>query len=137
MARLLEKLKWGRKDVVAIAALDEHDQPHVIGSLQDAIKFLQTYEDSSTGLPGNVKGTGGAAHVFASATSGGAVTPSDATVLAFKALWVGGAGDVSVDFTEGGTAVVFVGVPAGTMLAVTGTRVNAATTATNITWINW
>ena len=83
------------------------------------------------------EGTDGAAHVFASAASGGAVTPSDSTVLSFKALWVGGAGDVSVDFTEGGTAVVFTGVPAGTMLPVTGTRVNAATTATSITWINW
>ena len=83
------------------------------------------------------KVTDGAAHVFASAASGGAVTPSDSTVLSFKALWVGGAGDVSVDFTEGGTAVVFTGVPAGTMLPVTGTRVNAATTATSITWINW
>ena len=78
-----------------------------------------------------------AAHQFASATSGGAVTASDSTVLDYKALWVGGAGDVSVDHTEGGTAVVYVGVLAGSILPVSGVRVNAATTATNIVWMNW
>ena len=103
----------------------------------DKSSFAQFIQDSVTGVMERLKGTGGAAHVFASATSGGAVTPSDSTVLSFKALWVGGAGDVSIDFTEGGTAVVFTGVPAGTMLPISGTRVNAATTATSITWINW
>lgn len=79
----------------------------------------------------------GALYQFASATSGGAVTKSDATVLDFNALWIGGAGDVSVDHTEGGTAVVYVGCLAGTVLPVSGVRVNAATTATNITWMMW
>ena len=82
--------------------------------------------------------TGDAAHAFASATSGGAVTPSDATVLDFNALFVGGAGNVSVDHTEGGTAVVYIGVVAGTILPVSGVRVNStSTTATNMTWMKW
>ena len=75
--------------------------------------------------------------VFASGTSGGAVTKSDSTVLDFHALWVGGAGDISVDHSEGGTAVVYTGVPAGTILPVSGVRVNAATTATAIVWMKW
>ena len=79
----------------------------------------------------------GSAHQFASATSSGAVTPSDSTVLDFNALFVGGAGNVSIDHTEGGTAVVYTGVVAGTILPVSGVRVNAATTATNITWMKW
>lgn len=79
----------------------------------------------------------GAANQFASATSSGAVTPSDATVLDFNALFVGGAGNVSVDHTEGGTAVVYTGVLGGTILPVSGVRVNAATTATSITWMKW
>ena len=73
----------------------------------------------------------------ASATSSGAVTKSDATVLDFNALFVGGAGNVSIDHTEGGTAVVYTGVTAGSILPVSGVRVNAATTATNITWMKW
>jgi hypothetical protein len=80
----------------------------------------------------------GKSRVFASATAAGAVTKSDTTVLDFTALYVGGTGDVSVDLTEGGTAVVFVGVPAGTILPVVGTRVNStATTATNMVWMKW
>jgi len=80
----------------------------------------------------------GAGNQFASATSGGAVTPSDATVLDFNALFVGGAGNVSIDHTEGGTAVVYTGVVAGTILPVSGVRVNStSTTATNMTWMKW
>jgi hypothetical protein len=79
----------------------------------------------------------GKSRVFASAASAGAVTASDSTVLDFNALYVGVAGDVSVDLTEGGTAVVFVGVPAGTILPVIGTRVNVATTAASIVWMKW
>lgn len=79
----------------------------------------------------------GAMRQVASATSGGAVTPHDDTVLSFKALWVGGAGNVSVDHTEGGTAVVYAGVLAGSILPVSGVRVNAATSATLITWMSW
>ena len=82
--------------------------------------------------------TDGAAHDFASATSSGAVTKSDATVLDFNAIFVGGAGNVSIDHTEGGTAVVYVGVVAGTILPVKGVRVNStSTTATNMVWMKW
>ena len=75
--------------------------------------------------------------VFASAKSSGAVTASDSTVLDYHALYVGGVGDVSIDHTEGGTAVVYTAVPAGTILPVSGVRVNAATTATSIVWMKW
>ena len=85
-----------------------------------------------------MKDTDGAAHDFASATSSGAVTKSDATVLDFNAIFVGGAGNVSIDHTEGGTAVVYVGVVAGTILPVKGVRVNStSTTATNMVWMKW
>lgn len=80
----------------------------------------------------------GSAKIFASATGGAAVVPSDSNVLAFNALYVGGAGDVSIDFTEGGSAVVFPAVLAGSILPLRGTRVNATgTTATNMVWLNW
>lgn len=66
-----------------------------------------------------------------------AVTPSDtvSSAVAFRALWVGGAGNVSIQFPDG-TNALFSGVPAGTMLPVGGVRVNSAlggtTTATLI-----
>ena len=62
------------------------------------------------------------------------VTPSDTvgTSAPFRALWVGGAGNVSIQMADG-TSVVFAGVPAGVMLPVGGVRVNATnTTATLI-----
>jgi len=64
-----------------------------------------------------------------------AVTPNDSTDLSFvtRSLYVGGAGNVSVDLAESGTAVVFVGVPAGTFLPIRAKRVRSTgTTATNI-----
>jgi hypothetical protein len=78
-----------------------------------------------------------AAHVFASVTSSGLVTKSDSTVLKFKALWIGTAGDVSVDHTEGGAAAVFFNVPGGAFFEVSGVRVNAATTADDMRWVDW
>jgi len=84
------------------------------------------------------KETGGLSQkVFASAKESGAVTASDSTVLDYQALYVGGAGDVSIDHTEGSTAVVYVGVLAGSILPIKGVRVNAATTATSIVWMRW
>lgn len=59
------------------------------------------------------------------AHDGAAITPNDSTDLTssrFRALWVGGAGNIAVifynDTTSGGagTAVTIVGVPAGTLL---------------------
>lgn len=64
-----------------------------------------------------------------------AVTPNDSTDLAKvpKALYIGGAGDVECYFAGVATAVVFVGVPAGTILPIRPSRVlDANTTATSI-----
>ena len=69
-----------------------------------------------------------------------AVTKSDSTVLNARALYVGGAGNVAViplqDATSvggAGTAVVFVGVPAGAVLPVSVEKVMSTdTTATSI-----
>jgi len=63
------------------------------------------------------------------------VTPSDTVDLAAPArgLWVGGAGAVSVQMYGDGATMIFSGIPAGTLLPVQVTRVNATgTTATNI-----
>lgn len=64
-----------------------------------------------------------------------AVTTSDATNLAFptRALFVGGAGNLSVVMAGDGGAVTFTGVAAGTTLQLRALRVNATgTTATSI-----
>ena len=77
------------------------------------------------------------ANVSRSATRYGAVTPSDSTALEFKRLYVGGVGNVVVKASIDGSAVTFAAVPAGTQLEVAGVRVMAATTATNIVWMDW
>jgi hypothetical protein len=62
------------------------------------------------------------------------VSPSDSVDLAFqsRALYIGGAGDVSITNVSG-VAIVFVGVPAGAILPVVTNRVRATgTTATNV-----
>lgn len=70
-------------------------------------------------------------------TTAAAVTPSDATALTSRAVWVGGAGDLSVRLSGAtGTTVVFTAVPAGSLLPLSVVRVMAATTATNINVIN-
>jgi len=64
-----------------------------------------------------------------------AVTPSDATdeTVFFRALYIGSAGNVAAVPIDDGTAVTFVGVPAGTVLPIRGRRVNSTnTTASNI-----
>ena len=63
-----------------------------------------------------------------------AVTPADATDLAFltRAIYVGGAGNLSV-LMQGGEIVTFVAVAAGTTLQVRADRVRlTGTTATSI-----
>jgi hypothetical protein len=61
-----------------------------------------------------------------------AVTPSDTTDLTnCRALWIGGAGTVSLKCVDD-TAAVSLTVPAGTLLPVFASRVMAATTATLI-----
>jgi len=68
-----------------------------------------------------------------------AVTKSDSTVVAARALYIGGAGDVAVlmegDAASGGsgTAVTFSSVPAGTFMPISVNKVMSTnTTATNI-----
>jgi hypothetical protein len=61
-----------------------------------------------------------------------AVTPSDATTLVgVRALWIGGAGTISV-IAVNDTAAVTLSVPAGTLLPIFAKKVMAATTATLI-----
>ena len=67
------------------------------------------------------------------ATVGKAVTASDTTIIGgCRGLWVGGAGNLTLDFADGTTNVVIASVPAGTLLPIAPLRVKAATTATNI-----
>lgn len=64
-----------------------------------------------------------------------AITPHDATLLAeaTRALYVGGAGNVSVLPVGQSTSVTLVGVQAGSVLPIRVARVNATgTTATSI-----
>ncbi len=63
-----------------------------------------------------------------------AVTKSDSTVLTFRGLYVGGAGDVVVrpEGLTDGDAVTFKAVPVGTILPIAGDKVMNATTATLI-----
>lgn len=77
--------------------------------------------------------TGGS--IDAPAKNAAAVTPSDSADLGdvAVALYVGGAGDVSVDTVGGQESIVFSSMSAGTILPVRVKRVNATgTTATNI-----
>jgi hypothetical protein len=76
-------------------------------------------------------------NVFSSATESGAVTPSDSTRLRFHALYVGGTGNVVIKHNENSPSVTYSDVPAGMVLYVSGVRVMAATTATNIVWMRW
>ena len=62
-----------------------------------------------------------------------AVTKSDDTVLTTtRALYVGGAGDLSVVMAGDGATVVFEDIPAGSLIPIRVTKVKAATTATLI-----
>lgn len=69
---------------------------------------------------------------FTAYSSGKVVTPSDATLLNFKTLYVGGTGTVTL-IDETGASVLFSGVPSGSYLWIKGTKVMATgTTATLI-----
>lgn len=94
--------------------------------------------DADTDQGTEAKGTDNAAHVFASARSSGAVTPSDSTVLDYNALYIGTGGNVAIKHTSAGSAVTFTSVLDGTILPVAGVRVMSTnTTATNIVWLKW
>ena len=73
----------------------------------------------------------GIAYNVASARSYAAVTKSDTTVLAvFRAIYIGGEGAVKVGLSDG-TAVIFSGLSAGSILPVYGNRIYSTdTTAT-------
>lgn len=80
-------------------------------------------------------GTGGAAHVFSSATSSVPVTKSDSTAVTCKCLYVGGAGDVTIKHKSEGAAVTYSGVQAGSFLPLmlnSGKVMSTGTTATSI-----
>lgn len=69
------------------------------------------------------------------ATKGAAVTPSDATVVNFRGLYVGAGGNVAVVFADDSTstAVTFVGVVTGSTLPIAVKKVMSTnTTATSI-----
>lgn len=74
---------------------------------------------------------------ISSAKGGAAVTASDSTVLSpTRAIWVGGAGNLAVQFADMSSAITLTGVPAGTLLPISVTKVmNTNTTATSITAI--
>lgn len=60
-----------------------------------------------------------------------AVAPSDTVEAGGSALYVGGAGDVTVNMQDGGGVVTFAAVPVGTILPIAFARVRATlTTAT-------
>jgi hypothetical protein len=61
-----------------------------------------------------------------------AVTPSDTTVLGCRAIYVGGAGNLSLQAYEGGPTVVFTAPAVGVEHPLSAYRIMAATTATAI-----
>lgn len=80
--------------------------------------------------------------VHASAISSTAVTPSDSTAIEFKALYIGGSGNVTIKHYPNDTAVAYVGVTPGMILPVEskhggGLVMATGTTATNIVAMNW
>jgi len=68
------------------------------------------------------------------AVYGIAVNKSDTTILnATRALWVGGAGDLSVQFANAlGATVVLKAAGDGALIPISVVRVMAATTATDV-----
>jgi hypothetical protein len=66
--------------------------------------------------------------------NGFSVTPSDGSdqPQVSRAIWVGGAGNLSV-VTRGGDTITFVGVPSGTLIPIRAKRIRSTgTTATSI-----
>lgn len=71
----------------------------------------------------------------APATRAAAITKADADFgsgVIYRALWVGGAGNVTLRGADDSADVELVGVPAGTLLPIAVKRVATATTATSI-----
>lgn len=73
---------------------------------------------------------------FTAFSTGKVITPSDATLQAFRALYIGGTGTVTL-IDESGASVLFSAIPVGTYLWIGGTKVMATgTTATLIVGLN-
>lgn len=78
--------------------------------------------------------------VFASARGFSACTPSDATLVTCKALYVGTAGNIALSTSSDTAAVTFTAVPAGSIIPVellNGRVMSTNTTASNIVLLNW
>ncbi|TRD03808.1 hypothetical protein FJV76_14315 [Mesorhizobium sp. WSM4303] len=71
-----------------------------------------------------------------SANNGAAIVKSDSTVVAFDAIYVGGAGDVVVK-TYAGDTLTFTAPPVGTIIPIRCNRVMAATTATLLVGLSY
>lgn len=74
----------------------------------------------------------------APATRAAAITPANSDFAGgtvYRALWVGGAGNVTAILADDSSAVEFVGVAAGTILPFAVKQVTTATTATSIVGI--
>jgi len=67
-----------------------------------------------------------------SARRGAAVTPSDTTVVQCNAVYVGGTGNLAVQFYDGGPTVTFTAPVLGVVHRIAAYRIMAATTATLI-----
>ncbi len=78
-------------------------------------------------------------NVHASATSAFAVTPSDTDEQpAYKSIYVGGGGDITLSWDGGKTNVLFTALPSGAVLNATSARIMATgTTATAMVGMNW
>lgn len=62
-----------------------------------------------------------------------AITPADGTTFQrVRALWVGGAGDITLRHQKNGTTALFSAVPAGTMLPVCAVEVLATGTSATL-----
>ena len=75
------------------------------------------------------------ASLFGPGSHAASVTPSDSTDLttSSRMLYVGGAGDITLDTVGGETSVLFKAVPVGTVRQIRAQRIRApGTTATNI-----
>lgn len=84
-----------------------------------------------------IQGNSGAP-VFASATSGGAVTPHDTNDNIFMALWIGGAGSGNLKVTTpGGDTLTFSGVTVGFFPVATSVILDTGTDVTDIVGLNW
>jgi len=73
------------------------------------------------------------------AINAAAVTPDDSNDLTYmtRALWVGGAGNVTVIMQGGGAAVTFSGVTAGTVLPIRVSRVKSTSTTATLIVALW